>query len=126
MRIVILHFAVLAFGFLFGVVSSAAETEKGQASFEKRCTGCHALDAAKEGPALRGVFGRPAGKQANFPYSDGLKGAKFVWDKSTLEKWLTDPESVVPGTDMAFRLSDKTERERIITYLQQLKSVQLK
>jgi cytochrome c len=98
-----------------------AESNSGQQAFEKRCGGCHGIDAAREGPALRGVFGRAAGKQPNFPYSDELRAARFTWGKAELDQWLTDPESVVPGTDMAFRLTDKAEREKIISYLQQLK-----
>jgi cytochrome c len=67
------------------------------------------------------VVGRHAGKQPSFPYSDALKAASFYWDKQKLDRWLTDPDNVVPGTDMAFRLADKVERDRIIEYLEQLK-----
>ncbi len=98
-----------------------AQGDPGQQSFEKRCSGCHGVDSSKEGPALRGVVGRHAGSQPTFPYSDALKGAAFSWDPQMLDRWLTDPDSLVPGTDMAFRLADKNERERIISYLTRLK-----
>lgn len=122
----ILHISAFVSGLVLGAICCPAgagplNAESGQEAFEKRCGGCHGLDAAKEGPPLRGVVGRRAGKLANFPYSDSLKSAGFTWDKETLDRWLTDPESVVPGTDMAFRLSDAGERRRIIDYLEQLK-----
>jgi cytochrome c2 len=41
----------------------------GKAVFEKRCTGCHAMDADREGPRLVGVFGRKAGSVPGFTYS---------------------------------------------------------
>jgi cytochrome c len=34
-----------------------------------------------------------------------------------LDRWLTDPEQVVPGNDMAFRLIKADERAAIIAYL---------
>src|SRR5262245_38126397 len=54
--------------------------DQGKILFEKRCTGCHSLDQDKEGPRLRGVVGRKAGKVGSFSYSDGLKDAQFNWD----------------------------------------------
>src|SRR5260370_13848054 len=46
---------------------------RGKAVFEKRCTGCHAMDVDREGPRLAGVFGRKAGGVAGVLYSDGLE-----------------------------------------------------
>lgn len=91
-------------------------------SFEKRCTGCHALDEAKEGPPLRGVYGRRAGKAPGFAYSDALKGGSVTWDEKTLDRWLADTESVIPGNEMSFRLQNAAERADIIAYLKQLQA----
>ena len=94
--------------------------QDGKAIFEKRCTGCHALDSNREGPSLRGVVGRPAGQVTGFAYSKALQSAKVTWDAATLEKWLTDPESVVANNDMAFRVAKAEERTAIIQYLKSL------
>ena len=94
--------------------------QEGQDLFQKRCSGCHALDADHEGPRLRGVVGRAAGTVKTFQYSDGLKNAKFTWDETTLDKWLTDTESVVPDNDMSFQVSKPEERAAIISYLKSL------
>jgi cytochrome c len=39
------------------------------------------------------------------------------WDETTLDRWLTDTESLVPDNDMAFRVSDAKERGALIAYL---------
>ncbi|HXJ44706.1 MAG TPA: c-type cytochrome [Bryobacteraceae bacterium] len=97
---------------------------RGRELFDKRCGGCHALDNAKVGPALRGVFGRAAAGDPVYPYSDALRKAKFVWDEPTLERWLTDPDALVPDNDMGFRVSQADERLAIIAWLKQLSAGQ--
>ncbi len=102
------------------IAVSAKDTDGGREAFQKRCTGCHTLDKVKVGPPLRGVYGRNAGKDPQFTYSDAAKNATVTWDESTLDRWLTDTESVIPGNDMTFRLNDPAERANIIAYLRQL------
>ncbi len=89
----------------------------GKGLFEKRCGGCHALDRDKEGPRLAGVYGRAAGSVASFPYSEALKKSKIVWTDETLDRWLTDTESLVPNNDMTFHIERADERAAIIAYL---------
>jgi len=103
-----------------GIAATGKDAGRGRDAFEKRCTGCHTLDKIKVGPPLRGVFGRKAGKDLQFTYSDALKSTSVVWDESTLDRWLTDTESVIPDNDMAFRLNDPADRASIIAYLRQL------
>ena len=110
-----------AFGLLSEIFASTmADAHRGRKTFEKMCTGCHALDHPKVGPPLRNVFGRPAGKDTQFSYSDAIKGASVTWDETTLDRWLADTESVVPGNDMSFRLNDASIRADIIAYLKHL------
>jgi cytochrome c len=100
--------------------ASNKDAERGREAFERRCAGCHALDKIKIGPPLRGVYGRNAGKDPRFTYSDAVKNTSVRWDETTLDRWLTDTESVVPGNDMAFRLNDPVDRTDIIAYLRKL------
>ena len=102
------------------LAASAKDAGRGRDAFEKRCAGCHALDKIKLGPPLRGVYGRYAGKDPQFTYSDAVKSTSVLWNESTLDRWLTDTETVIPGNDMAFRLNDPAERGDIIAYLKQL------
>lgn len=107
---------------LFLAAFAAAGGEKnealaGRSAFEKRCTGCHALDHEKTGPRLAGVVGRRAGAVPAFPYSDAIKNAGLVWNETNLDKWLTDPGALIPDNDMTFRLDSSSERAAIIAYL---------
>jgi|SRR5258708_3864908 cytochrome c len=100
--------------------AEAQSGQNGQALFERRCSGCHALDADHEGPRLRGVVGRAAGSVKTFQYSEALKNAKHIWNEVNLDKWLTDTESVVPDNDMSFQVPKAEERAAIISYLKSL------
>lgn len=127
-----LGLAAFALGImLFPFVSSAfsakqADSEKGdvkrgQEVFEKRCTGCHSLDDDKEGPKLRGVYGKKAGTLSTvFEYSDALKSSGVTWDAASLNQWMEDPEKIVPSSNMFFRVPKARERADVIAYLQQL------
>lgn len=84
----------------------------------RRCGACHSLDANRIGPRHRDVIGRQAGSLTDYDYSDALKRQTFIWDATHLEQWLANPESLVPGQKMGFRLSDAAERKAIIHYLE--------
>src|SRR5579863_9105213 len=102
------HTALVTFALLaastLAPARSAQPTAGGKDLFERRCGGCHALDRDKEGPRLRGVFGRVAGSVESFQYSDALKRSKITWTEATLDKWLRDTEKLVPDNDMSFHV----------------------
>jgi cytochrome c len=112
-------FASLLVSSALSIVGRAQTTESGKALFEKRCSGCHALDRDKKGPHLRGVYGRAAGSAASFQYSDALKKSKITWTDETLDRWLTDTEKLVPDNEMTFHVEKSDERGEIIAYLKQ-------
>jgi len=111
---------LFALSALSTIAATAGDAHRGRDVFEKTCTGCHALDRAKVGPRLRNIYGRPAGKDSEFSYSDAMKGVSVTWDETTLDRWLADTESIVPGNDMSFRLDDASKRADIIAYLKEL------
>jgi cytochrome c len=92
---------------------------RGKAVFQKRCTGCHALEADREGPRLAGVYGRKAGSVAGFTYSNGLKNLGVTWNDATLERWLSDPDLMVPDNNMSFSVPKAEERRDLIAFLKQ-------
>jgi cytochrome c len=92
---------------------------RGKAVFEKRCTGCHTMEADREGPRLAGVFGRKAGSVAGFAYSSGLKKSGITWTDATLERWLSDPDLVVKDNNMSIGVPKAEERRDLIAYLKQ-------
>jgi cytochrome c len=100
-----------------GIPDGEGDSTRGATLFEKRCVGCHALTENHEGPKLQGVYGRAAGSVADFAYSSALKKANLVWDQTTLDKWLTDPDAFIPGNEMDFLISKPQERQDLIAFL---------
>ncbi len=97
--------------------AAGGDAVRGKEAYEARCGGCHSVAADRIGPRHAGVFGRRAGSVAGFAYSEALRRSRLVWDAETLERWLADPEAVVPGQRMGFRLSDAQARADIVAYL---------
>lgn len=100
-----------------GPATQAGDAARGKALFEKRCTGCHALNQNHEGPRLQGVYGRTSGAVADFAYSAALKRANIVWDEQSLDHWLADPDAFLPGNNMDFLLPKPQERRDLISFL---------
>jgi cytochrome c len=88
-----------------------------------RCASCHDISdapSAKLGPNLKGVIGRPSGSLPGYRYSQAMMGAHLVWNDATLDRWLTQPNALVPGTAMAFAgLASEQDRQAVIAYLRQ-------
>jgi cytochrome c len=105
---------------LLPMVATAASGVRGKLLF-LRCASCHNIGPGPEkiGPNLAGVFGRKAGSLPGYAYSPAMKQANLVWNESTLDRWLTRPSDLVPGTAMAFAgLPAEADRKAIIMYLQ--------
>jgi cytochrome c len=103
-----------------GQAAGEGNAVRGKEVFEKRCTGCHAMTQDREGPRLQGVYGRVSGAVVGFPYSDALKKAHVVWDDGSLEKWLADPDTFLPGNNMDFLVAKPQERKDLIAYFKQV------
>ncbi|HTT13302.1 MAG TPA: c-type cytochrome [Burkholderiaceae bacterium] len=96
---------------------AAGDADAGRVVYQARCSACHSLDYNGVGPAHRGVFGRAAAQAPGFVYSDALKSAHIVWNEETLDRWLTDPEKLVPGQRMGVNVPEARDRADVITYL---------
>jgi cytochrome c len=94
---------------------------RGKAVYEAKCSACHSVSEDRVGPKHRGVFGRKAGAVSGYDYSDALTSSRVVWNAATLQRWLTDPEAVIPGQRMGYRLGKAQERDDVIAYLASLK-----
>jgi cytochrome c len=100
-------------------VSAAGDPDKGRAVFDQ-CAACHSLGEPGDydGPTLKGVMGRKAGSLEEYRYSAAMKRSDVVWDASTLDKYVADPQAFIPGNRMAFAgISDKSQRDDLIAYL---------
>jgi len=93
------------------------DTARGKALFESRCIACHSIESHRVGPALGGVFGRRAGTAPGYDYSAALKESGQVWTAQRLDRWLTDPEALIPGQKMGYSVTVASDRADLIAYL---------
>lgn len=116
---------LLCIAAVFAVSSAMAEPPKGDAVHGKAlyqgCAACHSIDDNDLGPRHRGVVGRKAGVVPDYNYSQALKASGLTWSEENLDKWLTNPSALVPGTKMFFKIDDPQSRADIIAYLKELK-----
>jgi cytochrome c len=99
-----------------GHALAAADVSHGEEVYQS-CQDCHSLDTNDLGPRHRGVFGRKAGSISDYTYSPALKNSGLTWTEETLDKWLTDPQKLVPGSKMFFHLDAAKDRADVIEYL---------
>ena len=102
----------------------AQDAAAGKKVFQQICSICHDVVKGRNrvGPSLFGIVGRKTGEEPGFHYSAANKKADLTWDEATLDKYITAPRAVVPGTTMAYGgLKDATKRQNLIAYLATLK-----
>jgi cytochrome c len=102
---------------------AAGDADAGRSLYQARCTACHSLDYNGVGPAHRGVFGRVAARAPGFAYSNALKSSSIVWNEDSLDRWLADPEKLVPGQRMGVSVPDAKDRGDLIAFLKQASNV---
>jgi cytochrome c len=97
--------------------------EAGKKVFEE-CSACHSPDPGVNGvgPTLFGIVGTRAGEVEGFRFSGPMKRSGVVWTPDMLDKYIADPQAVVPGTRMPYSgLADAALRSELVKYLASLK-----
>ena len=114
--------AVLALAAASSLPAGAAtpgDPARGEAVYA-RCLACHALAYNRTGPKHCGLIGRRAGSVGGFSYSPAMARADLVWDGDTLDRFLTSPTAMIPGTTMGYAgIADAQERADLIAWLRQ-------
>ena len=115
-----------------GTVS--ADQDIGRAAYVDACQRCHGLLTEQSsflgvrvlpvvglppGPNLSDIVGRPVGSIKTFRYSNAMR--KFaatgaVWNRETLDRYLTNSQELVRGSYMYFKLA-QPKRKQVIDYL---------
>jgi cytochrome c len=108
------------------IAAGKADAENGKTIFSQRCGICHAVNnepgAPVMGPTMVGVFGRKAGTYKEFPmYTEAMKAYGKKWNAKTLDAFLANPLTAMPGTAMTMMLPDDKERADVVAYLKTLK-----
>lgn len=93
---------------------------RGARAFQQ-CAACHSVqpDRHMTGPSLASVLGRKAATVPGFTrYSDALRESGIVWNTESLDRWIADPQAMVPGTAMTFAgIRDAPTRADLVAYL---------
>lgn len=109
--------ALLLAGCAASALAQPGDAARGAQLYESRCGACHSLEADRVGPRHAGVVGRKAGAVPGFDYSPALRSSKLVWDDTTLDRWLADPQRTIPGQRMNFNVEDAKDRADLIAFL---------
>jgi cytochrome c len=100
--------------------AAAGDPTRGAAVFQV-CASCHSVEPGMQltGPSLAHLWGRRAASAQGFHrYSEALQRSGIVWNEQSLDRWLADPQAMVPGTAMAFPgLRNSQERADVVAYL---------
>jgi cytochrome c len=104
---------------------AANESAVGQLAFNNACRTCHLTREGDNrlGPNLHKIVGRKAGSLPDYRYSSAMKDAEFVWDEAKLDRFIANPDEVVPGNNMKpyGGLTSGDDRAKIIAFLAQAK-----
>ena len=107
---------------LAAALRAAPAAAVGPEAFNNNCRTCHSIKPGdnRQGPSLNKIIGRKAGTASAYAgYSGSLKSSGITWDEATLDKFITNPEAVVPNNNMKpFQgINDAAVREKIVAYL---------
>ena len=104
------------------LAQSEVSPDEARLAFNNRCRQCHVTREGDNrlGPSLYGVFGREAGGASGYAYSSAMKNADIVWNAESLDRYIENPDAVVPGNKMKpfTGISDAEERAKIIAHLE--------
>jgi cytochrome c len=104
-----------------GQAQAEGDAAAGKAVFDRVCGACHVLQgdsSDKPGPSLHGIVGHKAGSDPKFDYSTAMAGASVVWTPETLDKFITNPRSVVPGNKMTYSgMRNAKQRQDLVAFL---------
>lgn len=105
------------------LAAQAQSLDAGKKAFQD-CIACHAVEKGVNGvgPSLAGIVGSKAGDVEGFRFSGPMKRSGIVWTPDMLNKYIADPQAVVPGTRMPYSgMADAAQREALVRYLESLK-----
>ena len=117
--------AIVLAALIGSVPAYGADANAGKLFFRGQCALCHSAEpgdnGGAQGPNLNGVIGRHAAASNDFGYTQALKNSNLTWDAASLDRFLTSPTTVVPGSAMVIAVPNADERGNLIAYFQAVK-----
>lgn len=103
------------------IAAASAAEEVGPEAFNNNCRTCHSWKEGDNrlGPNLHDIIGRKAGAVEGFNYSSALKSSGITWDEASLDKFIANPNAVIPNNNMKpfGGVGDAETRKQIIDFL---------
>jgi len=101
----------------------AADSNAGKTFFGQQCALCHSAapgdNGGAQGPLLHNIFGKQAAA-SGFSYTQAMRDSGLTWDAGTLDRFLSAPTQVIPGSAMVVPVSDPENRANLIAYFEEL------
>jgi cytochrome c len=92
--------------------------------FNNACQTCHTIREGDNrfGPTLYNIIGRKAASLPNYNYSSAMKDADFEWEEEKLDRFIADPDEVMPNNNMRpyGGLASADDRAKIIAFLRSM------
>ena len=113
---------MLALGLAAACMGRPAQSaESPPAVFNNHCRTCHSVKEGDNrlGPSLYKIYGAKAGSVAGYAnYSQSMKTSGVTWDEATLDRFIENPEQVVPNNNMKpyKGIPDPAVRRQIVDY----------
>ena len=104
--------------------AAQGEPASGEDVYELRCRTCHGATAPADSPigsSLVGVIGTRAGTEASGVHSRAVIESGIVWDRDKLRRYLSNPQSAIPGTIMSESVPNPDQLERLLDFLESLR-----
>jgi cytochrome c2 len=118
LRRVVVNITLMSIAGIAGSQDTFAEANS--AVFKRYCSVCHSIDEGKNkiGPSLAHIVGRQSASIPNFGYSEPMRKLGVVRTLETLDRFLVEPQKMVPGTQMTFPgIKIEEDRRALIRYL---------
>jgi cytochrome c len=96
----------------------AGDATRGEQVFAG-CAACHSIEAGTNmfGPSLFAIVDRPSASLDDYNYSPALQALKITWTAVNIDKFISNPTAMAPGTKMPFKLTNPKDRADVIAYL---------
>lgn len=111
--------ALTLLGTAVALPAQTAPRPDGATLFRLRCASCHNMTPGARSvlaPSLIGVVGRKAAS-STFNYSPALKTSNLTWTRANLDRYISGPTRMVPGTRMVIAISDAAQRAAILDHI---------
>ena len=102
------------------------DSASGSRVYMRYCASCHSLEASNQGrnavmgPALGLIYGKKAGSDKYFNYSESYIKSKRTWTEKSMFKYLANPQREFPDSKCFIKgdgLKDEGERADVSKFL---------